>query len=1715
MTLPFINPIGTFNLYNSLTAKQKQELKRTTGGVPTQIIREALELSRMVTKPEEEEVQETEKFLKDLYSNIYGPENVVMKQRGDRQVATIARPESTAANIARDVGAFGASLIGVGKITKPLQALKAVKQATKAAPKTVRATSAIARGEAAVQLSIDPFNQNLANILGDMIEEDDGFLHDIETYVLDPVKSSQENSELENRIALLAEGLVLTGAVIGTFKGVKHGGKYIVDNTDKITNVSKPLINSLKSIRDAGGEPAQKFINAIKNKVDNKHLRNLAREGKGTDLETLQPGKLTSWLSTTNLKYSPSKILRKFEDFRLKSFTSRGGMSHALHRKYLKTENAKEKWDATIKHTVENLEGSINKIFKEVGIGKEELIEKVNYILFTDFRFPTIITSKGIKLALRQSDVFEKKLKELPEKLQAPVREARELQDKLSLMMTETKSVPKNLKKIYQENLGVYVRQAYKLFEDGKYYPPSSAIREAEEFLRTEVLRDFDAGKLDIKPTKKKPTLSEAKLELEVQGRIETIIGGRKNYNTFQNTQESLEKIRTQILKGRKNIPKPIKNLLGPLEDPFSRLINSTTKLAHYVENAKFYDEAWQMGRGIYFHPPKSNIAGFDVSIPAGFGQLTGKKTSKELASYFNAHAQAGTVITGDAWYSNLWRLAVAGKGLAQEMKTVGSINTHGKNAFGMTHMTMANGINPFANFGKTISLLKTQFVDVGHKQAKKNYEELARLGLIGKGVIVRDLKGMAQELDSVIKAGGPVKKNIAKFTDWLLEKTYLNPIRRGAKDVYVATDDYGKINMFFVEKDFLTKVNKLLPKGEQFNKYRLNSLEAIKQEAAEVVRRVMPNYDLVPTYIKKLRTIPITGRFFSFMSESVRITGNIYLRAFREIARGRELQKLGATEAGDLWFQKGMTRLGAMTAIGGLSGVALTKGTQAAYGLGQDAVNYAMTFAPEWMQNDKTVVALDPNGDPMLFNWSTWDAFDFPKKPFQVIINEYLHKDNYSEDELATRIFSTVTQELFTPFFGESITQEQISSYFIRNGRDIDGRLMRNPYNTSERYDNTGTYIENITGNLDILAGSMVQALEPGTITSFRRYGGTLDDNYNYKEQTDFGQTIHPELALFRAVTGVNFMPLNKEYLENMYSFEAIKFKQRKSDRWGELWNVVGKGYTKDDFLDRYLSVNQKYYNDFKRMQKFTESAEFFNLAPLSLLRDSGIGRTDRVALGVGKKRFFRPLGMTNNLRLSLLESESQKDDYFDIMTGIYQMNRVLSNLPILVDSEADVKNVPETFEELERQRNFKGGEISEDYPVTDVAKNPADRDLDNLPLSFNEVASNEQINPFTGEPYTALYSGRKQYNEGGSDRKKVLTYNQQYHEDTIKQGKVMINEHGQPVTANVIGVKHKGKIYNVPSYNRRGGFYTQEQAREVFKQDIEQGKIKGYLSEENKYSKEKGNIHLHPANIAAAEEHRMMDDATIPQESIAFNMQEDLQALHAHGRTNDMERLGFAKAGNVEEGSDRKKELNIVKEVLDKLDKDLDQDIKDNPKNYENKTNIKNKNPLNIIKTSIKWNNKLSDEESTDTTFEQFRTIFDGTRAGVLNVHAKFINTQPALGGRRATSISDMVDVLSPAVGDLPKYAHMELENPNNPNFKNYIAHRMGVGINDQLNFEDPKIMKAFVKAKTGFEGDNYELDDDLLTYSVQDAFKYKKDKGQYGQFNKVDLTNPPPPL
>ena len=232
-------------------------LKRTVGGIGSEILREGIELYRMFDKPTEAEEQETEEFLKNLYTQVVGPENIEMSQRGDREVVGIAEPENAGAALIRDIGSFGAAFVGVGKITKPLQAISGIRKAKEAAPKATKVAGFIARGEAAAQLSINPYEENLANVLGNTIDDDnEGFLGMVEDY-MDPLKSSNDKSELENRIALLGEGLLLTGTLGAATPALTKGTGI----------VAKPFINSLRAIKDKGVGASSDFVTTMKNKV--------------------------------------------------------------------------------------------------------------------------------------------------------------------------------------------------------------------------------------------------------------------------------------------------------------------------------------------------------------------------------------------------------------------------------------------------------------------------------------------------------------------------------------------------------------------------------------------------------------------------------------------------------------------------------------------------------------------------------------------------------------------------------------------------------------------------------------------------------------------------------------------------------------------------------------------------------------------------------------------------------------------------------------------------------------------------------------------------------------------------------------------------------------------------------------------------------------------------------------------------------------------------------------------------------------------------------------------------------------------------------------------------------------------------------------------------------------------------------------------------------
>ena len=1322
------------SLYSLLTDKQKQDLKRTSLKITSQVVREGIELSRMITDPTQEETESTEKFLENLYAGAIGAENLERVQRGDREVTSIKEPESVPLQVTSDIGSFAASMAGIGKFTKPFTALESIKKVTQAAPKTAKTLGFIAKGEAATQLAINPYQENLANILGSMIEDsNEGVLGDVEKYILEPVKSSQEKSELENRLGLLAEGLILTGAAgIG------------ITAVSKAPEVKRNFINALTDIKNSSEEAKQTFLNIVKRqRRQDKYAYDTSLQKRQDaiveaerslfpdrnyslgDIEALREGNLF-----TN-KFSTIPLVRNISNKLAKTFTTRGGRSKLLHENYLKSQNANEKWELTIDHVGRNLEAAIDNIVVSSKQKKDIVLDDLNKVLFSDFRVPTVMTSKKTELGISQDQGFLKALKDkFPEEVHSDIIRARDLQDELSRLLLRAENVSDADKKIIKDQLGFYVRRSFKLFEDPTYRPSSTQVNDARRFIK----RDIESNN---------PGISKAELQLQIQSQMELLAGGKSKYNNFTSGYESFRAVQDKILQSKVDIPKPIQNYLGEITDPVQKLATSMTKISRFVTDLNFHNQAYRDGKDIYFFNKKDARPGFSKKIKKvkgakiqPFGDLSGKYTSPELHYYYTSKYQKGLLVEGDGLGKDLYRGLIFLKSQSQKSKTVRRFGTHIKNIFGGIQISGANGLRVFSGKGLSQSskavwsqLSKTTDIE------KQNYtEELAGYGLLNKGPVGRELQSLIKEgvnvknplLTDFAAIGKKVKNNqpvkgLLKFDDKLQE-------------TYIAEDDFFKINMYESEKQHLKKFNDVLPKDSKFNYIRFNSQDTINQEAANLTRNALPNYDLVPDNIKALRGVPFVGRFFSFLTESTRLAMTIPTQASKEITLGNKLIKDGAEEAGKILRNRGLDRAAGYSVFGVGGSYGAVNVANYTAGVTSDFLEDIKTFSADYEKNDTLAVTINDDGVPIVYNFSPWDAFDFPRKPFQTLIHSISNKDNLTADEQKSYM-NELLSETLTPFFGESITQEALSDYFLSNGRDSRGVPIKSPFDKTKQFDDSGTTLENIINpeNLTILFANMVEALEPGTLTDIRKYTKTFG-----KEETELDQDIYPKQQIVKLLTGFGGRVMNKEHLERLYDFKISDFKRNKSKRSGSIYNGISDDTPQKKFVDNFLRQNQKYYKDYAKLHRVTQSAEKLNLATLTLLDDAGVSKSDQYSF-ISNKRYFNPLNLTENMQIEMLQSKGElSNNYYDIMLEVDEISKILRQLPVLIgdeitDEKEDLSSSADKIFEGLRENLSKGGLVEGEDNVPFTKEDPADR-----------------INPYTGEPYQEQMS-RLGFSHGG----------------------------------------------------------------------------------------------------------------------------------------------------------------------------------------------------------------------------------------------------------------------------------------------------------------------------------------------------------------------------
>lgn len=118
--------------------------------------------------------------------------------------------------------------------------------------------------------------------------------------------------------------------------------------------------------------------------------------------------------------------------------------------------------------------------------------------------------------------------------------------------------------------------------------------------------------------------------------------------------------------------------------------------------------------------------------------------------------------------------------------------------------------------------------------------------------------------------------------------------------------------------------------------------------------------------------------------------------------------------------------------------------------------------------------------------------------------------------------------------------------------------------------------------------------------------------------------------------------------------------------------------------------------------------------------------------------------------------------------------------------------------------------------------------------------------------------------------------------------------------------------------------------------------------------------------------------------------------------------------------------------------------------PSNGNNR-GIRNNNPGNEKRGSSAWNGKIPFSQSTDSVFEQFYTYPQGVRVTIYELKNNYIND----GHNTVKKIMERYDQVG------------------NTSYQNYVAGRLGVGINDVLIADKPTL-KKLVQAITRFEND-----------------------------------------
>ena len=563
-------------------------------------------------------------------------------------------------------------------------------------------------------------------------------------------------------------------------------------------------------------------------------------------------------------------------------------------------------------------------------------------------------------------------------------------------------------------------------------------------------------------------------------------------------------------------------------------------------------------------------------------------------------------------------------KATSQIAKTILSPVTHLRNFISAGAFAAANGIIPAVDTAAVKSAYQALQTPLkGTRIQNEFYEKLLKLGVVNSNVRLGDLTRLLED----VRFGETMTSD--KGMRMLLKP--LSKLKQTSQDLYTAEDDFWKIYSWAQEKkrigDSLIKAG--IKKGDEFTDAAGNSIkftdDYLEQEAANIVKNNIPNYDYVGDFIKGLRKFPI-GNFVSFPAEILRTGTNIVRRGLKEI--NYTVTRPDGTVVKP--FQAiGHTRLFGFGATTVAVPYATVEGFKALYDVSEEELQAIKRYVPDWSKNSTIVPIKTKDGKFKYVDFSHANAYDTLIRPVQSVINavaEGRTDEDGIMDDFLVGIY-TATKELGEPFVSESIWTEAAADLIFRKGVTRSGSRVFNPEDTPG-------------DKASAIMKHLVEAQMPFSASQINRIfkAGLKEVDVIEKGKFDkYGQTyeLGDELS---GLVGFRAVQLNPERSLN---FKIADYQKgvRDSRSLFTAKSLRGGPIEPKEIVQNYINANRALYNTRQEFQIDIDAARTLGISEGELFT-TVTDRLSKVDFATIDNDEFRPLAISKEVQQAFAEN-------------------------------------------------------------------------------------------------------------------------------------------------------------------------------------------------------------------------------------------------------------------------------------------------------------------------------------------------------------------------------------------------------------------------------------------------------------------------------------------